>query len=542
MYRLKVVAGPNRGTSFEIRQGENPIGRQTDNAIVLQSAKISKRHCVLVVNHANIELRDENSANGTFINGVLSKQKRLKVGDRIGIGEYLLELRSLARRKSFEGGALAPVIQFPTPPVSGSAYPSTAYASGAGASEIAGPPAAPEDLKSRLHGAFERYIMPLFYGLLVKHEWNVIIMAIFAVFTVVNVVICVSPLLDANRNSIVQETKRRGRYIARQVAEMNAPLLASHFESKTDLGIAPTAEGVRLVVLTDLESRVIAPATRVGQTLVAGPEARLAKRAVDLFRKGREFGIAEEVDESTVAIVEPVKIYSPAVARNVVVAMVIVAIDTSLATMSMGEMGEVYSKSLIFSSLLCLVVAYIAYRLTLRPFHQLGEDLDRVLKGDMSQVTREYKIEEMKDLWDLITVAVQRIPKDQGAGGGQSEGSGGPMAEDFIGPLRTLGPLAHLGIILFGPDRKIIYLNEMFEEMSGIRPGDAVGHEIGELARDQSVGQVFSELFERASSGNEGVSETAELSPGISFRIHMGAFGRTGETPRCYVVTAVKGE
>jgi PAS domain-containing protein len=397
----------------------------------------------------------------------------------------------------------------------------------------------PTDLKGRLQWGFEKYVMPPFYGMIMKYEWNMILVAIFVVFTVLNVFVSVEPLIGANRASIVKESKRRALFMARLIAESNAAYLAARNESKTEIGISATAEGVRLAVLVDLENRIIAPVTKTGQYLVAGVEARAAKRAVELFRKGREQGVAEEADDSTVVAIEPVKIFSPQLARNVIVAMAVVSMDVAIATMSAGETGEVYSNALIFSALLCAIVVYIAYRLTLRPFQQLSEDLDKVLKGDMAQVTREYKLEEMKDLWDLIYVAIQRLPKDASAST-QNE-AGGPGAEDFIGPLRTLGSAANLGIVLFNSERKIIFLSEIFEEMSGIRASDAAGQEISAVARDQSIGQVFNDLFDRVSPGSEGASEEAELSPGILFRIHMAAFGKSGESVRCYVVTAVKG-
>ncbi len=37
MYKLMVIAGPNRGTSFEVENGETSIGRQSGNSVVLAS-------------------------------------------------------------------------------------------------------------------------------------------------------------------------------------------------------------------------------------------------------------------------------------------------------------------------------------------------------------------------------------------------------------------------------------------------------------------------------------------------------------------------
>ncbi len=92
MHRLVIVSGPNRGSSFSLVEGENSIGRQMDNHIVLSSSKVSKRHCALVVNTRDVVLRDDGSTNGTFVNGALTKQQTLRSGDKLGVGEFGLEL------------------------------------------------------------------------------------------------------------------------------------------------------------------------------------------------------------------------------------------------------------------------------------------------------------------------------------------------------------------------------------------------------------------------------------------------------------------
>ena len=46
----------------------------------------------------------------------------------------------------------------------------------------------------------------------------------------------------------------------------------------------------------------------------------------------------------------------------------------------------------------------------------------------------------------------------------------------------------HGGLVVCGPDRRIISLNDVFEELSGIRAHDSIGQELGSVARDQSMG------------------------------------------------------
>ena len=90
MHRLVIVSGPNRGSSFALIEGENSIGRQMDNHIVLSSGKVSKRHCALLVTANEVFLRDEGSTNGTFVNGTRIQQADLSDGDVIVVGRVVL--------------------------------------------------------------------------------------------------------------------------------------------------------------------------------------------------------------------------------------------------------------------------------------------------------------------------------------------------------------------------------------------------------------------------------------------------------------------
>src|ERR1700678_497333 len=113
MYKLMVIAGPNRGASYSVENGETSIGRQSGNSVVLQSGRVSKRHCVLVASNGELVVRDQGSSNGTFVNGVLTKEKPIKSGDRISVGEFVFEVvESRSAQRARPGGGT--VLAFPT--------------------------------------------------------------------------------------------------------------------------------------------------------------------------------------------------------------------------------------------------------------------------------------------------------------------------------------------------------------------------------------------------------------------------------------------
>ncbi|MFZ9596145.1 MAG: FHA domain-containing protein [Bdellovibrionia bacterium] len=542
MYKLTIVAGPNPGSSFVMHEGENSVGRQPGNSIVLSSSKVSKSHCVLSVNQDDITLKDAGSSNGTFVNGSLVKVKKLKVGDRISIGEFVLEI-SHGFKKTARPLPLPkrlPVFNALPQGISGgeglgAQAPSLSPIS----SDLSHSELMPTDLKGKLIWIFEKQIMPVFYGINVNYEWRAIGVMMLVVFALLNLTVSVYPLLESNRVSLTREIGRRASFMAKQIAETNAPFLANRMETKSEIGIIETAEGVRSAVLIDLDSRIIAPSSRLNQYLAGGVEGAAAVNARDRFRAGKETGYWVTPNDTTLVAIEPIKVYNPNVARNVVVAMALVSMDLSVATPDLGEMGVVYSEVLCFTAMILGVIFLILYKITLKPFQVLNEDIDRALKGSISQVTHEFKIEELDSLWEIINSMIQRVSRS--GSGGDSAASASLSSSEIAAPLKALGQLANFGMVLFDSEKKILFVNSVFEEMSGIRQDNALGQEISSVARDQALGAFVSDLMSRVLSGSESLTEDFDFS-GVPCKVHFGAIGASGAMAQCFVMATTRVE
>lgn len=541
MFKLMVVSGPTRGATYSVnRDGETSIGRQSGNNVILQSSRVSKRHCTLVASNGELIVKDQGSSNGTFVNGVLAKEKRIKSGDRISVGEFVFEvveqkvpqhqLPGYPLQLDRQPGIGGNVVPFPGSqlPVSGAiAVP------GANIQELATAPQAPKTLKEKAAWAFDNYVMPFFYGLGMKNEWRMIGLFTFAAFCLANMFVSISPLMDSSHRLVVRESARRATYIARQMADTATPLIVAHAESRVDISSAENAEGVKLAAITDMDSRIIAPINKQNGYLTSGPEALYAVKVRELFRRGREMGVFAAIGDDTVVSIEPLKAYNQTTGKNEVVGMAIVSIDTSLATMGLGDVGLVYSETMVLTAILGALALLILYRMTLKPLQILNEDFDKALKGDLNQVTHEFKWEELNPLWDLINSAIQRIPRSSGAtGAGKVEMT--LAAEDFAAPVSSFASLGNMGVVVCDGDHKVISINSTFEEISGIRADAAIGQPITDVARDQGFESLVMDLFSRAQPGSEGVGEDYDFS-GISHRVTALAFGTMGSV-KCYVL------
>jgi Nif-specific regulatory protein len=86
---LTFIAGPSKGTVFELIEEEVSIGRDLTNRLTINDKSVSRRHCLLKRENGEFKITDLESHNGTFVNDAPAKDLLLKHGDRIRIGDSL---------------------------------------------------------------------------------------------------------------------------------------------------------------------------------------------------------------------------------------------------------------------------------------------------------------------------------------------------------------------------------------------------------------------------------------------------------------------
>jgi serine/threonine protein kinase len=92
--KLVVIAGPDKGRSFELKEGQTlVIGRGEKSDTKLKDPAISRVHCELQVKSDKILLVDASSASGTQVNGKRVKEHAMKPGEVIVVGSSQLQLQ-----------------------------------------------------------------------------------------------------------------------------------------------------------------------------------------------------------------------------------------------------------------------------------------------------------------------------------------------------------------------------------------------------------------------------------------------------------------
>jgi len=84
---LLILSGAQLGEMFELEPGHScVIGRKQGVEVMIRDGGVSRRHATITVEGAGARLRDLESQNGTFVDGVRVNDCSLVNGDRIHIG------------------------------------------------------------------------------------------------------------------------------------------------------------------------------------------------------------------------------------------------------------------------------------------------------------------------------------------------------------------------------------------------------------------------------------------------------------------------
>jgi pSer/pThr/pTyr-binding forkhead associated (FHA) protein len=88
-----VARGPNEGSTYVVEENETTVGRHPESNIFLDDITVSRRHSVIERVGDEFQIRDVGSLNGTYVNHDRVDQSRIKDGDEIQVGRFVLIFR-----------------------------------------------------------------------------------------------------------------------------------------------------------------------------------------------------------------------------------------------------------------------------------------------------------------------------------------------------------------------------------------------------------------------------------------------------------------
>jgi len=94
MARLLIKTAGFENQLIELKLGANRVGRSTENDFQIVHPTISSNHCEIVLKDGVVLLRDLESTNGTFLNGMQVRETELAAGQTLRLGDVELFVES----------------------------------------------------------------------------------------------------------------------------------------------------------------------------------------------------------------------------------------------------------------------------------------------------------------------------------------------------------------------------------------------------------------------------------------------------------------
>lgn len=96
---LAVTDGPSKGRTYQLREGDNTVGREGENDLVIEDNAISRRHAMVRVQDDRYVLIDMGSRGGTRIGNRVIEGKPVASGGVITLGNTWLNLVQVANQE-----------------------------------------------------------------------------------------------------------------------------------------------------------------------------------------------------------------------------------------------------------------------------------------------------------------------------------------------------------------------------------------------------------------------------------------------------------
>lgn len=483
MWALRILTGSQAGNIFELKMGRNLLGRGPSCDIKMTSPGVSKEHTEVLVSKDKIVVTDLKSSNGTYLNGVRLQTGILRLGDKLGIHDVLVDVipapdirpastRSHAQANSqvqnsvsvpYYGGGAAP--QMP-PPMhipqnmphgmpQGMPQPMASMPGMPGAEPAAAPAYHPGGVKALIEKAqsyLERVALPGIYKLPQFVELKMVLLGFVVIFIFTTTLLSMIPMVQITRASIVNESKRRASSIARSVATLNSTALLQNSFSSLSTNAAETEDGVKQVLIVQqTDGMILAPATRAGTTPDL-PFVHVARREMRPQ--------AVEVDSSTIGASFPIGLFDPNTGEQVVRAHAIVLYDIGNLAFDDGRAISLFMQTLLIASLVGLVLFFFMYKLIEFPLNSLNAQLDTAMRDKTDNTEVNFMFPPLQALIGNINSLLTRYIH----GGAEA----GASASGFInkdGEAENLVQMVGFPCVTISKEGRMIACNQAFTQV-----------------------------------------------------------------------------
>ncbi|WII70626.1 FHA domain-containing protein [Bdellovibrio sp. 22V] len=477
MWALRILTGPQAGQIIELKMGKNLIGRAPQCDIKLVSPGVSKEHTEVSVFKEKIVITDLKSSNGTYLNGIRIQNGLMRLGDKLGVHDILVDVIPAPeiRAQNTRSTATNTGVPAPMPYYGGGAAPQMPQQMGMphgmpqgmpqpmAGMPGAGPAPAPapayqqgglKGLLDKLNDYLDRVALPGVYKLPQFLELKMVLLGFVVLFIFSTTLLSMIPMVQITRASIINESKRRAASIARTVATINQAALLQNSYSSLSTNAAEAEDGVKQVLIVQQsDGMILAPATRAGTT----PDLPFVHSARREMRPQ-----AVEVDSSTIGASFPIGLFDPNTGEQSVKAHAIVLYDIGSLAFDDGRAISLFMQTLVIASLIGLIIYFFMYKLIEYPLVSLNTQLDIAMREKKDNTEVDFMFPPLQALIGNINSLLTRYIH------GETD-SGSPGAAGFVnkdGEAENLVQLIGFPSIAISKEGRIIACSPAFAQVA----------------------------------------------------------------------------
>lgn len=508
VWAIRVLTGPQSGQIMPLIAGYNVIGRSTTCQIKLASNSVSKEHAtVLVTDDGKVIISDMNSRNGTYVNGLRVQNQKLQAGDKISFHELVVDVVRMppgTDARYFQNpGALQNPSQLPMPAWAGNAAvalqhqvnPQAPFIQPVASAAAATEPdnhdhVDPDDVPSGnffldFFGNIQRYIdqvaMPGVYAVIQKMNFRQGLLLLIGVYAIALTIVATLPMITMTKSSIRQESIRRAKTIARNMAAMNRQAILEKNEVAVSVRLAELEEGVSTAVIINRDGTIIAPANKRGEfaKMPFVSQARRDERESEAM-----------IGDSNLGVAIPIPKYNAETGSQEAAAYAIVLYDMGTMAMSPAQtLGLILEISLL-ALVLGVLLFFFLNRVVEHPIRLLSHQLDDALREGRDDLSTPYN-------WPLLDKVISNVnsalARAASGGGNMFGGQQNAVLNRDIEASNIIRMLNVPALSINAIDDRIIATNGSFDQLIGMG-AQLTGRSISEIP-DQAMRENLRELI-----------------------------------------------
>ncbi len=460
MLKFRVLKGKIPEKSFELREGENLVGRASTNQIVLNSSGVSKTHAKITVQGQKCVVTDLGSSNGTFVNGAKITDRIVRLGDRIAFHDIVVELKSEEIPKAMGLPEIPPI------PI---APPSHSQRSD---------PIPPRSFSETMKTYLDETVLAGVYKINELYSMRSILGAFVVLFILFVTILSTIPMAQLTKDGVQKEAQRRALSIARNLASVAERAMATNNGATIRTDFAESEDGVTLAVVVSKEDgHIIAPLSKA--------QSYSNEEFVARARKHDETFV-QQISSTFVGASVPIRIFSPEAGTQVTVAMA--QIIYKMNSLDYSATVALFARILIIALILGSILYYFIYKIVVNPISDAAIQLDQALRGEIDIIKTKYDFDVFQKFVENINSALARMSHSK-------EPEAPPP--DRLGEASNLVRIVSDAAFALDSEGQFLQVNPAFEEITSLKMFNLQGQTL-EAILDQALKLNLQDLVSRA--------------------------------------------